>query len=170
MWTYLPYGPFKTYQIYEAWLQSYCTKDEPFFYVITDKIKAIGMASYLRIDPNNGSVEIGHLAYSPTLQRTRMSTEAIFLMINNVFNLGYRRVEWKCNLLNEPSINAAIRLGFRFEGIFRQAAVVKGRNRDTAWYSIIDKEWPELRKRYEHWLEKTNFNDDESQKKHLQDC
>jgi RimJ/RimL family protein N-acetyltransferase len=112
----------------------------------------------LRIDPPNGCIEVGHLAYSPLLQRKPAATEAMFLMMDQAFRLGYRRYEWKCNALNAPSRSAAQRLGFSYEGIFRQATVVKNRNRDTAWYSIIDAEWPPLKKAYETWLAPANFD------------
>ena len=160
MWTYLPYGPFETPQAYRAWMESLCTGDDPLFFAIIDARsgRPVGVASYLRIDPANGVIEIGHLAYSPSLQRTTAATEAMYLMISHVFALGYRRCEWKCNALNAPSCAAALRLGFTFEGIFRQAAVVKGRNRDTAWYSIIDSEWPDRRIAFERWLAPGNFD------------
>src|SRR5438552_10107503 len=111
-------------------------------------IQLLQSTSYLRIDPNSGSIEVGHINYSPLLQRTPGATEAMYLMMKNAFELGYRRYEWKCNALNAPSRIAAERLGFSFEGIFRQAAVIKGRNRDTAWYSVIDPEWPALREAF----------------------
>jgi RimJ/RimL family protein N-acetyltransferase len=160
MWTYLPYGPFDSLQSYKTWLNDYCLGADPLFYTIINKQtqQAIGLASYLRIDPANGVIEVGHLAYSPALQRSIMATEAMFLMMQYVFELGYRRYEWKCNALNAPSCRAATRLGFSFEGTFRQAAVTKGHNRDTAWYSIIDSEWPALRKRYQLWLSPENFD------------
>ena len=118
------------------------------------------MAAYLRIDPANGVIEVGHINYSSRLQQTRAATEAMFLMMRRAFDeLGYRRYEWKCDSLNEPSRRAAARLGFQFEGIFRQAVVYKGRNRDTAWFSILDGEWPALRGAYEQWLAPANFDE-----------
>lgn len=160
MWTYLPYGPFASQADYRAWMERTCRGDDPLFYAIGDAAsgRAAGVAAYLRVDPANGAVEIGHLAYSPALQRTTAATEALFLMIDRVFGLGYRRCEWKCDSLNAPSRAAATRLGFTFEGVFRQAVVVKGRNRDTAWFSIIDSEWPERRAGFVRWLAPENFD------------
>jgi RimJ/RimL family protein N-acetyltransferase len=136
-------------------------RTDPFLYAIIDLAteRAVGLAGYLRIDPANGSIEVGHLNYSPLLQRTPGATEAMYLMMTRAFALGYRRYEWKCHALNAPSRSAALRLGFTFEGIFRQAAVVKGRNRDTAWYSIIDSEWPALKQAFERWLAPENFDE-----------
>lgn len=160
MWTYLGYGPFGTEADYRAWMAGVCGKNDPLFFAILDPLgsQALGVASYLRIGPQNGSLEIGHLAFSPLLQRTRAATEAVFLMLQQAFDLGYRRCEWKCDALNAPSRAAALRLGFTFEGIFRQAAVVKGRNRDTAWYSITEDDWPGQRVVFLHWLDPANFN------------
>ncbi len=161
MWTYLPYGPFNTLDDYYSWTEEMCRSSDPLFYAIIDKAtnKAVGVASYLRIDPTIGSIEVGHISYSPLLQRTPVATEAMFLMMKHAFTLGYRRYEWKCNALNAPSCSAAERLGFSFEGIFRQATIVKGCNRDTAWFSIIDKEWPTLKDIYQRWLHPTNFDE-----------
>jgi RimJ/RimL family protein N-acetyltransferase len=165
IWLYLPYGPFENLKDYCEWMRSFCNGLDPLFYAIIDPSgKAIGVASYLRVDHNNGVIEVGHLAYSPLLQRTKASTEAMYLMMQYAFELGYRRYEWKCNALNAPSRAAAERLGFKFEGVFRQAAVIKGHNRDTAWYSIIDKEWPNLKLAFEKWLSKDNFYADGKQK------
>ena len=160
MWTYLPYGPFGSLAAYRTWMESACVADDPLFFTITDAAsgKASGLASYLRIDPASGSIEVGHLAYSPQLQRTPAATEAMFLMMQWAFAVGYRRYEWKCNALNAPSRTAALRLGFSFEGEFRQAGIVKGRNRDTAWYAAIDAEWPALEKAYRAWLAPGNFD------------
>ena len=158
-WTYLPYGPFDSFANYRAWIEEMSSSNDPLFFAIIDQSTncAVGVASYLRIDPN-GSIEVGHINYSPLLQRTPGATEAMYLMMKNAFELGYRRYEWKCNALNAPSRIAAERLGFSFEGIFRQAAVIKGRNRDTAWYSVIDPEWPALREAFVKWLEPSNFD------------
>src|SRR5207248_1590774 len=121
--------------------------------------RAVGVASYLNINRSAGSIEVGAIAYSPALQRTPAATEAMYLMMRRVFDeLGYRRYEWKCNSLNAPSRVAAARYGFRFEGLFRQADVVKGRNRDTAWFSIIDSEWPAIKAAFERWLDPGNFD------------
>jgi RimJ/RimL family protein N-acetyltransferase len=160
MWTYLPYGPFADLAAYRGWMEAKWLGNDPLFFAIVDAStgRATGVASYLRIDPANGSIEVGHLGYSPRLQRTPAATEAMFLLMARAFALGYRRYEWKCDALNEPSRAAALRLGFTFEGIFRQATVVKGRNRDTAWYSIIDAEWPALRAAFEQWLAPENFD------------
>jgi len=159
-WTYLPYGPFETRNSYRAWMDQVCSGSDPQFYAVVDKTKnnAAGVASFLRIDPGNGSIEVGHINYSPSLQRTAAATEAMYLMMKRAFELGYRRYEWKCNALNASSRAAAQRLGFSFEGIFRQAAVVKGRNRDTAWYAAIDKEWPALQEAFLRWLDPANFD------------
>lgn len=159
MWTYLSYGPFATLADYRAWMESVAAGKDPLFFAILDEQgHALGIASYLRIDPANGVLEVGHLAYSVRLQRSRIATEAMFLLMRNAFDLGYRRYEWKCNALNEPSRAAALRLGFTLEGLFRQAIVTKGRNRDTAWYSVIDVEWPTLRAAFERWLAPDNFD------------
>ena len=168
-WTYLPYGPFKTLDSYRAWAQDVCRRSDPLFYAIIDTAiqKPAGVASYLRIDPQNGSIEVGHINYAPCLRRTAAATEAMFLMMQKAFALGYRRYEWKCDALNEPSRRAAERLGFTFEGIFRQAIVVKGRNRDTAWYSIIDKEWPTVRNAFQQWLDPSNFDEHGKQRVRL---
>jgi RimJ/RimL family protein N-acetyltransferase len=160
IWTYMAYGPFATLEDYRDWLERFCTGDDPLFHAIIDNAsgKTLGVASYLRIDPANGVIEVGHINYSPLLQRTPAATEAMVLMMRRVFDeLGYRRYEWKCDALNAPSRAAADRLGFRFEGVFRQATVYKNRNRDTAWYAIIDRDWPALRAAFEQWLDPANF-------------
>jgi RimJ/RimL family protein N-acetyltransferase len=144
-WTYLPYGPFENFESFKSWLRDVNQADDPFFQAVIDigTEEAVGLASYLRINPAGGVIEVGHIHFSPLLQRTSLATEAMFLMMSRVFDeLGYRRYEWKCDALNEPSRKAALRLGFSFEGIFRQATMYKGRNRDTAWYAITDKDWP----------------------------
>lgn len=168
-WTYLAYGPFDTLESYRAWMKATCLNRDPLFYVIVDCAteRAVGVGSYLRIDPNQGSIEIGHLNFSTLMQRTPISTEALFLMIDHSFALGYRRCEWKCNALNAPSRAAAQRLGFSYEGIFRQAAIAKGRNRDTAWYAIIDKDWPALREAFVNWLSPDNFDEQGQQRVRL---
>ena len=160
MWTYLGYGPFEAEEGYRAWAEEMSRKSDPLSFAIIDRSsgRAIGVASYLRIDPSAGTIEVGHLAYSPLLQGTTAATEAMFLMMARAFDLGYRRYEWKCNALNAPSRAAALRLGFTFEGIFRQAIIMKGRNRDTAWFSIIDKEWPSRREAFQRWLDPANFD------------
>jgi RimJ/RimL family protein N-acetyltransferase len=160
-WTYLPYGPFAGFDDYAGWLRSVAGQDDPQFHAIVERTtgEAVGVASYLRIDPTAGSIEVGHINYSPRLQRTIAATEAMYLMMRRAFQLGYRRYEWKCNALNAPSRAAAMRLGFSYEGIFRQARVDKGRNRDTAWYAMIDKEWPALDAAFRRWLDPSNFDE-----------
>jgi RimJ/RimL family protein N-acetyltransferase len=149
-----------------------CDGDDPLFHAVVDLAtgRALGVAAYLRIEPAIGVLEIGHIAWSPSLQRTPAATEAMWLMMRRVFEeLGYRRYEWKCDALNAPSRRAAERLGFTFEGIFRQATITKGRNRDTAWYSIIDKEWPALDRAFGRWLAPANFSPDGWQRERLGD-
>jgi RimJ/RimL family protein N-acetyltransferase len=165
-WTYLPYGPFDSFTSYRSWVEQVSTTADPLFFAIVSLAtgKAVGVASYLRIDPANGAIEVGHLNFSPLMQRTPVATEVMYLMMKEAFALGYRRYEWKCNALNLPSRQAAQRLGFSFEGIFRQAAISKGRNRDTAWYAAIDKEWPALDEAFQAWLSPRNFDDAGSQR------
>ena len=170
IWNYLPYGPFKSYGSFKKWLKSFCLNKDPFFYAIYSKRydQYCGMASYLRITPKHGSIEVGHINYSPILQNTVEGTETMYLMMKNAFEvLGNRRYEWKCNNLNSASKYAAERLGFKFEGIFRQMFIFKGSNRDTAWYSIIDKEWPNYKKKYLSYLKKSNFTKANRQRKRL---
>jgi RimJ/RimL family protein N-acetyltransferase len=169
MWTYLPYGPFGSVDEYRAWIISRALGDDPLFFAIVDTATnaTTGVSAYLRIEPTAGSIEVGHLAYSPLLQRSRVATEAMYLMMQYAFSLGYRRYEWKCNSLNKPSCNAALRLGFTFEGTFRQALVVNGRNRDTAWFSIIDSEWPLLDSAFGRWLDDANFDASGRQRERL---
>ena len=171
MWTYLLSGPYASFDEYAAWLESRQASVDPLFYAIVERSSdlAIGVASYLRIDPANGSIEVGHLQFSPRLQRSTAATEAMYLMMKQAFDLGYRRYEWKCDALNARSRRAAERLGFTFEGVFRQAVVYKGRNRDTAWYSIIDSEWPRLDAAYRRWLDPANFDDAGQQRFSLAD-
>lgn len=159
-WTWLPYGPFADFAAYSAWLEKMAALRDPQFYVITaaGTGQALGVAAFMRIYPAHGIVEVGHLNFSPLLQRKPAATEAMYLMMRRAFALGYRRYEWKCNALNTPSSRAAERLGFRFEGVFRQAMVTKGRNRDTAWYSVIDSEWPALERAFQSWLTPENFD------------
>jgi RimJ/RimL family protein N-acetyltransferase len=161
LWAYLSAEGFDDLDAYRAWLTQVASGDDPLFHAIVDTASGdpVGVAAYLRIDPGHGVIEVGHLNFSPRLQRTPAATEAMYLMMARAFDeLGYRRYEWKCDSLNEPSRRAALRLGFQFEGIFRQAVVYKGRNRDTAWYSIIDREWPALREAYQRWLSPENFD------------
>ncbi len=160
IWTYLPYGPFESIGAFLSWIEDSCTGDDPKFHAIVDAKdeQAVGVASYLRITPPTGVIEVGHINYSPRLQRTPAATEAMYLMMRRVFALGYRRYEWKCDALNERSRNAALRFGFRFEGVFRNATITKGRNRDTAWFSVIDSEWPAIEAAFEKWLDPANFD------------
>jgi RimJ/RimL family protein N-acetyltransferase len=170
MWTYMAYGPFARLEDYTAWIESLAPSHDPLFHAIVDQAsgRALGVASYLRIEPAVGVIEVGHIAYSPALQRTPAATEAMYLLMRRAFDeLGYRRYEWKCDALNAPSRAAAERLGFRFEGIFRQATIYKGRNRDTAWYAILDKEWPERKAAFEAWLEPANFDEAGHQRRPL---
>lgn len=180
MWTYLPYGPFEAFATYRDWAAVICQGNDPLFYAIvpvkaegqetdTSAQKAAGLASYLRIMPESGSLEIGHLAFSPQLQATTAATEATFLMMKHAFEIGHRRCEWKCDALNQKSRIAAQRLGFSFEGVFRQATLYKGRNRDTAWYAVIDKDWPVLEQAFETWLQLENFGPDGRQRTSLSD-
>ena len=159
-WTYLPYGPFADGAAYAEWMRATCLGDDPLFYAIVDLTtgEPAGVASYLRIDPRNGSIEVGHLRFSPLLQRKPAATEAMYLMMQHAFALGYRRYEWKCDALNAPSRAAALRLGLSYEGIFRQATVYKGRSRDSAWFAAIDSEWPALQRAFETWLAPENFD------------
>jgi len=169
-WTYLAYGPFERLEDYRAWMRTTCLSEDPLFHAVIERTtgRAAGVASYLRIDPAPGVIEVGHINYAPPLQGTTAATEAMFLMMRRVFDeLGYRRYEWKCDALNTPSRAAALRLGFRFEGIFRQATVYKGRNRDTAWYAIVDRDWPALKARYERWLDPANFDSAGKQRRKL---
>jgi len=172
MWTYLFSGPFSSFEEYRAWLEPRPASDDPLFFAFVDKgrAQAVGTGAYLRIDTGNGVVEVGHLAFSPLMQRSPVATEAMYLMMKNAFELGYRRYEWKCDSLNAASRRAAERLGFTFEGIFRQAIVYKGRSRDTAWFSIVDREWPALDAMFRQWLEPANFDADGRQRRSLAAC
>jgi RimJ/RimL family protein N-acetyltransferase len=165
-WTYLPYGPFDSLASYRSWLDQFSTTADPLFFAIISNAtgKAVGVASFMRIDPASGSIEVGHLNFSPLMQRTPIATESMYLMMKEAFALGYRRYEWKCNALNMPSRAAAQRLGLSFEGVFRQATVIKGHNRDTAWYAAIDKEWPALNQAFQAWLSPENFDDEGRQR------
>ncbi len=155
------YGPFADFASFETWLVERAASKDPLFYAVMDFAtgRAAGMASYLRMAPADGVIETGHIWFTPLLQRTRQATEAIFLMARYAFDtLGNRRFEWKCNARNAPSRRAAQRFGFTFEGIFRQHMVIKGRNRDTAWYAMTDREWPGIKAAFEAWLDPANFD------------
>ena len=169
--TYLTVGPFTSFGAYREWLTAMVGSDDPLFHAIVDLAtgKAVGVASYMRIDPANGVIEVGGLNFSPLLQRKPAATEAMYLMMKRAFELGYRRYEWKCDVLNAPSRAAAQRLGFSYEGIFRQATVYKGRSRDTAWYAMIDSEWPALDRAFQRWLDPANFDAQGRQRLRLSD-
>lgn len=167
MWTYLGYGPFEGYGNYKEWMESIESSQDPRFHAIVEKAtgQASGVAAYLRIDRNNGVIEVGHIVYAPRLRRAAAATEAMFLLMQQAFGLGYRRYEWKCDALNAPSRAAAQRLGFSYEGLFRQAVIYKGRNRDTAWYAMTDQDWPAIRAAFTQWLAPENF--DEQGQQHM---
>jgi RimJ/RimL family protein N-acetyltransferase len=172
-WTYISAGPFDTLDAYRAYLTAAAASADPMHHAVIDSStgKAIGTLALMRIDKSNGAIEVGFIVYSPRLQKTRMATEAIFLLMQRAFDeLGYRRFEWKCDSLNAPSRAAALRYGFTFEGIFRQAVVYKARNRDTAWFSIIDSEWPALRAGFAEWLDEKNFDAQGGQVRKLAEC
>jgi RimJ/RimL family protein N-acetyltransferase len=170
LFRYLPYGPFAGFDEFKAWLEQCAASKDPLFFAIIDleSDSPRGMASFMRMAPEHGVIEIGHIWFAPSLQRTRSATEAIYLMARHAFDgLGYRRLEWKCDALNEPSRRAAERFGFTFEGVFRQHLVVKDRNRDSAWFSILDGEWPVIRAGFEAWLAPDNFDADGRQRQSL---
>lgn len=171
LWAYLPYGPFDSLDVYRAWQQAMAPKDDPFFYALRDRRtgRVGGLASFLRIEPAHGVIEIGHIEISPAMQRSPAATEAICLMIRWAFDARYRRVEWKCDALNAPSMAAARRYGFAYEGTFRQHLIVKGHNRDTAWFAIVDRDWPALRAAHDAWLAPENFDPDGLQRQRLSD-
>jgi RimJ/RimL family protein N-acetyltransferase len=169
-WDYLPYGPWESRDAYVAWLRERQAADDPLFFAIRDRAtdRVVGVASIMRITPEARCIEVGHLWFSPRLQRTPVATEAIFLMLRHALDdLGYRRMEWKCHSLNAASRRAARRFGFTYEGIFYQHVIVKGRNRDTAWYSILDGEWPAIRENFESWLAPENFDEAGNQRRSL---
>lgn len=172
LFTYLPYGPFETAEAHRSQIAAWSSERDPQFHaiVLQDSGRAVGVASYLRVDPPNGSIEVGHLQFSPALQRTTAATEAMYLMMRRAFeDYGYRRYEWKCDSHNEPSWRAAERLGFTYEGTFRQAVVMKQRNRDQTWLSVTDGEWPAVRDALEGWLAPGNFDADGRQQRSLLD-
>ncbi|MFF7707316.1 GNAT family N-acetyltransferase [Pseudomonas sp. NPDC007930] len=162
-WDYLPYGPFRDREMFDIWLDGYAVSPDPLGYCVVDRKteQAQGILSLMSIVPAHGRIEIGHVAFSSAMQRTPKGTEAIYLLAQYIFGLGYRRVEWKCDNANERSRRAATRFGFTPEGVFRQHMVVKGHNRDTAWFSIRDQDWPALEKSYEAWLAPSNFKQGE---------
>jgi len=169
-WTYLPHGPYSRFEDYLKYLERAAASDDPFVHCVIERSsgRAVGVASYMRIDAAAGVIEVGGINYSPLLQRTPAATEAMYMMMRRVFDeLGYRRYEWKCDALNAPSRAAATRLGFQYEGLFRQATVYKGRNRDTCWCSILDREWPALKQAFERWLDPANFDAAGQQRQNL---
>jgi RimJ/RimL family protein N-acetyltransferase len=170
LWTYLLRGPFSGRKEFDAYLQQLAASEDPMCFVIVDRgsARALGWATYMRIEPAHRVIEVGNIMFSPVLRRTAGATEAIYLMARNAFEaLGYRRLEWKCNALNAASRRAALRFGFSFEGIFRQHMIVKGHSRDTAWFSIIDAEWPNRKEAFETWLQPSNFDEEGRQKTSL---
>jgi RimJ/RimL family protein N-acetyltransferase len=171
IWDWLPYGPFASASSYHRWVREVAADDDPMFYAIRNLETGHweGVASYLRVQPEAGSIEVGHINFSPALQRSRAATEAMFLMMQWAFEAGYRRYEWKCNAQNLASRRAAQRLGLSFEGVFRQAGVVKGRNRDTAWFAAINGEWPPLKEAFTAWLSPSNFDAAGRQRERLGD-
>ncbi len=168
-WTYLFAEPPESREAYLEYMTATFVGADPLCFAVIDKATghAVGVATYMRITPAAGTIEVGHINFSPVLQRTPIATEAMYLMMRRVFELGYRRYEWKCDALNAPSRAAAQRLGFSFEGVFRNALVYKGRSRDTAWYSITDGEWPAIRDAFEQWLAPDNFDSRGSQRVQL---
>jgi RimJ/RimL family protein N-acetyltransferase len=171
IWTYLGYGPFRDEASFLAWLKERQASVDPLFYALVPHVtgKASGMASFMRMVPEFGVIEIGHIWLSPGLKQTREATEGLYLMMRHAMGaLASRRLEWKCDALNQPSRRAAKRLGFTFEGVFRQHMIVKGRNRDTAWFAIIDKDWPAIDRAFQRWLAPDNFDEAGRQRQALQ--
>lgn len=171
LWDYMPYGPFSSAAQYYRWMQETVADPGHLFFAVIDLAtdRPCGVTSYLRIAPAAGSIEVGNICLSPQIQRSPAATEAMYLMMKWAFESGYRRYEWKCNALNLPSRRAAERLGFSYEGVFRQATVVKGHNRDTAWFACIDSEWPALKETFRIWLDPANFDAEGRQKERLSD-
>ena len=170
LWRYMADGPFSDREAFDARLRTKAASDDPLFYAIVDQAsgRALGYAALMRIEPKHRVIEVGNIVYTQTLQRTRGATEAMYWLARYVFeDLGYRRYEWKCDALNEPSRRAALRLGFSFEGVFRQHMLIKGRNRDTAWFSMLDSEWPLRKREFERWLAPSNFDPEGRQKTSL---
>jgi|SRR5690349_21698688 RimJ/RimL family protein N-acetyltransferase len=170
LWLYLFAGPFADRAAFDADLAKKAASEDPLFFAIVDResSRAAGYASYMRMEPGHRVIEVGSILYTPALQRTAGATEAMYLMARHVFEeLGYRRYEWKCNALNQSSRRAALRLGFTFEGIFRQHMIVKGRSRDTAWFSMLDSEWPARKAAFERWLSAENFDGEGRQRERL---
>ncbi len=171
LWDYMPYGPFVSSAAYHRWGKEFASGNDPVFYVLRDAATGHcgGVASFMRITPEQGVIEVGGICIAPEMAQSRAWSEAMYLMMQWAFDAGYRRYEWKCNALNMASRRAAQRLGFSYEGIFRQMMIIKGRNRDTAWFSVIDSEWPALRAAFEAWLQPSNFDAAGLQKERLSD-
>jgi RimJ/RimL family protein N-acetyltransferase len=170
LWRYMHSGPFSERTLFDAYLTEKASSKDPLYFAILDRgtCQALGHAAYMRIDTSQRVIEVGSIVFTQQLQRTRAATEAMYLMARHVFeDLGYRRYEWKCNVLNRASRRAAMRFGFTFEGIFRQHMIVKDRNRDTAWFAMLDFEWPERKKEFERWLAPGNFDVTGQQKTRL---
>jgi RimJ/RimL family protein N-acetyltransferase len=170
MWTYMAFGPFDDAEAFRVWLGEQAESEDPLVFAIIDVMasRALGMASYMRIAAPWATCEVGAIWYAPVLQRSRVATEAMYLMAKHVFeDLGYRRYEWKCDALNIPSRRAAVRLGFSYEGLFRKHMIYKGRSRDTAWYAMLDDDWPRLKAAYENWLADDNFDAEGRQRRSL---
>lgn len=171
-WTYMHYGPFANLTDLRVWMSTFCSSDDPLFFAIIDKSdnRPKGFASYQRITPEHGTIEVGHVYFGSSLRGTAAATEAMYMMMSEAFCMGYRRYEWKCDALNMPSHHAARRFGFTYEGTFRQGNVYKGRNRDISWYSMLDSEWEWLQRAYEEWLSPENFDKHGSQRSKLAEC
>ena len=172
-WTYLFSDKPRTREAFREWVAKSASTEDPLFYAIVDKQsgQAVGVESLMRIDRANGVIEVGHINFSPRLQRTAGASEAVFLLMKRAFDdLGYRRFEWKCDSLNAPSRRAALRLGFQFEGIFRQHMIYKGRSRDTAWFAIVDGEWAAIKAAFDAWLQPGNFSPEGQQRRTLAAC
>jgi RimJ/RimL family protein N-acetyltransferase len=170
LWRYLFDGPYRDAAAFEHAISRKASTVDPLFFAIVDRAssRAVGYASFMRIEPAHRVIEVGSILFTPKLQRTAGATESMYLMARYVFDdLCYRRYEWKCDALNEPSRRAALRLGFKYEGTFRQHMIVKGKNRDTAWYSMLDSEWPERKEAFERWLSPSNFDDEGRQERSL---
>lgn len=170
VWAYLFHGPFSARADFDAYIEMFASREDPYAYAILDQAgRPVGFATLMEIRPANRVIEVGNILYSPLLQRTPLATEVQYLLARYAFeDLGYRRYEWKCNSLNEPSRRAALRFGFTFEGIFNQHMIIKGRNRDTSWYAMMDHEWPSRKRAFEAWLAPDNFDRQGRQKKKLE--
>ena len=171
LWTYMLSGPFTSVSDFRDWVESRAAATDAVFYAVVDTAtnRALGVVSYLRIDPENRTIEVGNISYFDELARTASATEAMTLMAGHAFDLGYRRYEWKCNVLNAPSVSAAERLGFSFEGVFRNALTVRGHNRDTAWFALTVEDWPAILAAHRHWLSPDNFDGSGKQRQSLRE-